>query len=48
MSIKCNVKIVYKDQPSPFAIKEDLMKYDNYNKLKEKILKNQLINHLLK
>jgi len=38
MSIKCNVKIVYKEQQTPVVLKEDIMKYDNYNKLKEKIL----------
>ena len=38
MSIKCSAKIVFKDQPSPVVLKDDLMKYDNYNKLKDKIL----------
>ena len=37
MSIKCNTKVVYKEQPSPVVFKEDLMKYDNYDKLKERI-----------
>ena len=37
MSIKINAKVVYKEQPTPVLFKEDLLKYDNYNKLKERI-----------
>lgn len=37
MSTKCNVKVAYKELPTSIIFKGDLMIFDNYDKLKEKI-----------
>jgi hypothetical protein len=42
MSKKCNIKIVYKEQPNIVAVKENIFKFTSYEDLKKKIINSNI------